>query len=349
MSKDNFLIYGANGYTGELITRHAVSIGLKPVIAGRNKEQIRTLASTLDLEYVIFDLADDLILKQHITPFKMVLHCAGPFSITARPMIKACLDTQVHYLDITGEIEVFEYCASKDHQAHEAGICLMPGVGFDVVPTDCLAAHLASLLPEATHLELAFKGSGAVSKGTALTMLENSHKGGAIRKDSKITKVPVAFQSKKIRFEKKELLVTTIPWGDVSTAFYSTGVPNIKVFMAVKPKALKWMKINGSIGWLMKLALVKNYFRRKINRISGPSEELLNSGKSLIWGKIFNKEQEFEATLTTPQGYKLTSLTAIAIVRNLLENHVTSGFKTPSMAFGPDFILEFENTQRTDL
>lgn len=225
----------------------------------------------------------------------------------------------------------------------------MPGVGFDVVPTDCLAAHLASLLPEATHLELAFKGSGGVSKGTALTMLENFDKGGAIRENSKIIKVPTAYESKKVRLGEKEMSVTTIPWGDVSTAYYSTGIPNIKVFTAIKPKAIKWMKLIGALGWLMKLAPVKNYLRRKVSKIKGPTKELLSSGRSLIWGRVFNKEQEFEATLTTPEGYRLTALTAIAAVQNLIENHGTSGFKTPSMAFGPDFILEIENTQRTNL
>ncbi|MDA0194360.1 MAG: saccharopine dehydrogenase NADP-binding domain-containing protein [Bacteroidetes bacterium] len=349
MSDGNFLIYGANEYTGELITRRATALGLKPILAGRNRDQIQALASSLGLEYLVFDLSDDDEIRRNIAPFKIVLHCAGPFSKTARPMIKACLDVKIHYLDITGEIEIFEYCASKDKQAHEAGIILMPGVGFDVVPTDCLAAYLASLLPEATHLELAFKGSGAISKGTALTMLENSHKGGAIRQNSTIISVPVAYESKTILLEEKEISITTIPWGDVSTAFYSTGIPNIKVYTAVKPEGIKRMKLMNSLDWLIKMPIIKNYFRRKVNQIKGPSEDLRNSGKSIIWGRVFNEEQQFEAMLTTPEGYQLTALTSIAIVQKLLIDHIFSGYKTPSMAFGPDFILEIENTNRTNL
>jgi len=349
MSDDNFLIYGANGYTGELITRRAASLGLKPVIAGRNGEQIQELASALGFTFLVFDLSEDDEIRRNIAPFKLVLHCAGPFSKTARPMIKACLEVKAHYLDITGEIEIFEYCASKDKKAHEAGIILMPGVGFDVVPTDCLAAHLASLLPEASHLELAFKGSGSISKGTALTMLENAYKGGAIRQNSTIISVPAAYESKTIRLEEKEISITTIPWGDVSTAYYSTGIPNIKVYTAVKPEGIKWMKIMNSLGWLIKLPVIRNYFRRKVSKIKGPSEDLRNSGKSIIWGRVFNEEQQFEAMLTTPEGYHLTALTAISIVQKLLIDHIFSGYKTPSMAFGPNFILEIENTNRTNL
>src|SRR5688500_10091214 len=71
----------------------------------------------------------------------MVLHCAGPFSITSRPMVGACLRNRKHYTDITGEISVFEECADKNDRAFEAGVMLMPGVGFDVVPSDCLRSE----------------------------------------------------------------------------------------------------------------------------------------------------------------------------------------------------------------
>lgn len=349
MSKDNFLIYGANGYTGRLIAQEAVAKGMKPVIAGRNSEQIEQLGKELDLETLVFGLEDDQVIAKKITPFSVVLHCAGPFSITAKPMILACLAAEVHYLDITGEIDVFEYAASKNSEAKSAGIVLMPGVGFDVVPSDCLASHLISKLPEADHLELAFKGGGGISKGTALTMMQNFHKGGAIREEGKIKQVSVAYEERKIAFGPKEYSTMTIPWGDVSTAFYSTGIPNIKVFTAVKPKAIKLMKLASSFGWLMKRSLVQGYLRRRISKsISGPTEEARKSGKSQLWGRVFNKSISFEATLTTPDGYKLTAMTAIGSVERLLDQSIFAGFKTPSMAFGPDFILEFEQTKRED-
>ena len=130
----------------------------------------------------------------------MVLHCAGPFSRTARPMVEACLRNKKHYTDITGEIAVFEACAALDKKAQEAGIMLMPGVGFDVVPTDCLAKHLKGRLPTATRLSLAFYGVGRLSHGTQATMIMNIGKGGAIRRDGKITGVPAAWKTREIDF-----------------------------------------------------------------------------------------------------------------------------------------------------
>ena len=178
-----FLIYGANGYTGELITRFAAERGLKPILAGRNQTKISELADKYGFEYRVFSLDETAKLDAALQEVDMVLHCAGPFSITSLPMVKACLRNKKHYTDITGEISVFETCASFDKKAQDAGVMIMPGVGFDVVPSDCLAKHLKDRLPTATHLSLAFYGMGRMSHGTQATMTMNVGKGGAIRKD----------------------------------------------------------------------------------------------------------------------------------------------------------------------
>src|SRR5215212_4808316 len=246
---DPILIYGANGYTGELITRFAVERGLKPTIAGRNENAIREIAEKHRLEYRIFSLAEKEKLDAVLSEVKMVLHCAGPFSITSRPMVEACIRNKKHYTDITGEISVFESCVALDKKARNTGIMLMPGVGFDVVPSDCLARHLKDRLPTATHLTLAFYGMGRISHGTQATMTMNVGRGGAIRKDGKITPVAAAWKSREIDFGETKKIGVTIPWGDVSTAYYSTGIPNIEVYSIIPSQALTVMKLSRYVGW----------------------------------------------------------------------------------------------------
>jgi len=151
-----WMIYGANGYTGELIAREAARRGLKPVLAGRRRESVEELARTLGLEARAFGLDDVAALTGQIQGHALVLNCAGPFSATAAPMMEACLRAGAHYLDITGEIAVFEHAQSLDARARDAGVVLCPGVGFDVIPTDCVAAALKAALPDATHLALGF-------------------------------------------------------------------------------------------------------------------------------------------------------------------------------------------------
>src|SRR6266550_6648973 len=150
-----WMIYGANGYTGQLIAELANNHGEKPILAGRNAAKVRALAEKLGLPWRAFALD-----RPDLRDIELVLHCAGPFSATSRPMVDACLLARAHYLDITGEIDVFESVLGRDEEARQRGIVLLPGAGFDVVPSDCLAALLKQRLPSATKLELAFAPIG---------------------------------------------------------------------------------------------------------------------------------------------------------------------------------------------
>lgn len=346
---NRFLIYGANGYTGELITRLAVEQGMQPVLAGRNAAKIGELAAKHGLEHRVFSLDDRDTLDSALQEVEMVLHCAGPFSLTFRPMVEACLRNRKHYTDITGEISVFEACAAVDGRAQEAGIMVMPGVGFDVVPSDCLALHLKNRLPSATELSLAFYGIGRISHGTQTTMTINVGRGGAIRKNGKITPVPAAWKTRVIDFGDVAKTGTTIPWGDVATAYYSTEIPNIEVFTVIPPKNLKMLKLSRYLGWLLATKPVQNYLQKQIP-VGGPSDEERAKGRSLLWGEARDEEEKrVESRLQAPEGYTLTALTALNISQKILKGDFSAGYQTPAKAYGADLILEIEGVTRSDV
>ncbi len=102
----NWMIYGASGYTGELIAREAKHRGLKPIFAGRSADKVAALATELDCECRVFGIGNPDEMARWLQGVGLVLHCAGPFSATSAPMITACLKARAHYLDITGEISV---------------------------------------------------------------------------------------------------------------------------------------------------------------------------------------------------------------------------------------------------
>jgi len=346
---NTFLIYGANGYTGELITRFAAERGLKPILAGRNEAKISELAGKYGLEHRVFSLDETAKLDAALSEVDMVLHCAGPFSITSLPMVKACLRNRKHYTDITGEISVFETCAAMDAKAQEAGVMVMPGVGFDVVPSDSLARHLKDRLPTATHLSLAFYGMGRISHGTQATMTMNVGKGGAIRKDGKITGVPAAWKTREIDFGEVTKTGVTIPWGDVSTAFYSTGIPNIEVFTVVPPSNLKMMKMSRYLGWLLAMGPVQSYLQKKIPA-GGPSDAEREKGRTLLWGEASDADgNKVESRLQGPEGYTVTAIAALNIAEKIMAGKFTPGYQTPAKAYGPELILEIEGTSRQDV
>lgn len=346
---NNFLIYGANGYTGELIVRYAIERGLKPILAGRNAQKVETLAKQNNLDFRVFALEETEKLESVLREVAFVLHCAGPFSITSKPMVESCLRTGRHYLDITGEIAVFEAMASLDKRAQEAGIMIMPGVGFDVVPSDCLALHLKNRLPSATNLTLAFSGLGGISHGTQATMTMNVGKGGAVRRNGEITNVPAAWKTREIDFGEFKKVAVTIPWGDVSTAFYSTKIPNIEVYTVVPEDRLRLLKLSRYLGWLLATKPVQNYLQSQIPA-GGPSDEDRKNGKTLLWGEASDEQgNRVEARQQGVEGYTLTALSALKIAEKILAGNFCAGYQTPAKCYGADLILEIEGSKREDV
>jgi len=344
----NFLIYGANGYTGELIAREAARRGLKPILSGRSQSRVEPLAKELNLTCRTFSLEDKKSLEYTLKEVDFVIHCAGPFSLTSAKMVEACLRLGKHYLDITGEISVFEAMARRDEEAKKSEAMIMPGVGFDVVPSDCLALHLKNQLPSATNLTLAFYGLGGISHGTQATMTMNIGNGGAIRRDGEIQRVPAAYKTREINFGEFSKTAVTIPWGDVATAFYSTGIPNIEVYTVLPEANLKLLKLSRYIGWLLKTKPVQNYLQKQIPT-GGPNAEERAKGKTYLWGEASDEQgNRIEARLVCPEGYTTTVLTALKIAEKILDGNFCAGFQTPAKCYGANLILEIEGTKRTE-
>ncbi|HYJ45079.1 MAG TPA: saccharopine dehydrogenase NADP-binding domain-containing protein, partial [Pyrinomonadaceae bacterium] len=333
------------------IAHLACTRGLRPILAGRDRVSVEQLARELNLEHRIFSLEDAAALDAALSAVSAVLHCAGPFSRTSKPMADACLRTKTHYLDITGEAAVIESLAARDREAKEKGVMLLPCVGFDVVPTDCLAAHLKRRLPTATHLALAIQGMGRISRGTATTMIENINRGGLIRRDGKLQGVPAAWKSREIDFGRGPVRATTIPWGDVASAYYTTGIPNIVVYAAIPASLRRMMKLSRAFGWLLGSKPVQKFLKGRIKaQPPGPSEAERERGKSFVWGEARDDAgKRAVSRLRGPEGYKLTASSAVAIVGHVLAGNISVGFQTPAKAYGADLILEIEGVTREDV
>jgi len=345
-----YLIYGAYGYTGDLIAREAVRRGQRPVLAGRNAEAVRALAAELALEHRAFALDDARAVDEALSGMKAVLHCAGPFVRTSKPMADACLRVKAHYLDVTGEIDVFEPLAARSAEAAASGVMLLPGVGFDVVPTDCLAAHLKRRLPTAARLVLAFHSVGGLSRGTATTMIENMHRGGLIRRDGLLTPVPAGWKTRTVDFGRGPRTVVSIPWGDVATAYYSTGTPNIEVYTTATWPLRLTMRASRLLRPPLASAAVQAFLTQRVRAgAPGPTAEQRARGRTVVWGEATDKAGgRAVSRLYGPEGYTFTTLTALAAVERVLSGDAPPGFQTPAKAYGPDFVLGIEGVKRED-
>ncbi|MFC2175483.1 saccharopine dehydrogenase family protein [Bacteroidota bacterium] len=350
MENKEIIVYGAYGYTGELIVRRCQELGVKPLLSGRNEQKLKSIAKKYGLPYQVADLKSD-DLDKLLAGAKVVIHAAGPFINTAKPMMAACIRNGAHYTDITGEVAVFMMAEKYDAEAKKAGVMLLPGVGFDVVPSDCLAAHLKSRMDDADDLVLAFFGTGRSSRGTSLTVVEGLGLGGVIRKDGKITAVPDAYDVQRFDFGGKNLTAVTIPWGDVFTAFYSTGIPSIKVYMGLPENLIRSMKLARWIGWLLRSEMVKKRARAKIYAgKAGPTDAQRAKAASYLTGTVKNKSgKSVTSTLETLEGYTLTARSSVYIADKIASGNFKLGFQTPSLVYGKDLITEVTGSTFVDL
>ena len=337
------LVYGAYGYTGTLIAERAVARGHTPVLAGRDGARLAPLAERLDLTARAFALDDVEVVRSALADVDLVLHAAGPFSATSAPMVRACLASSTHYLDVTGEIDVFEDVLARGEAARRAGIALVPGVGFDVVPTDCLARALHERLPNAHELDLAIHTRGGPSHGTMRTMVESLPNGGRVRRDGRIVEVPTAWKTRDVPFPDRTRSAVSIPWGDVSTAWHSTGIADIVVYAAAKPQAIRRLRQLGRLrrvlGWKAVQALLRAWVDRTA---SGPDEDARRRGSCQAWGEVRTADgRSARGWVAGPESYTLTADAAVRSAERVLAG-IPPGAWTPSRAFGAAFVEEIE-------
>jgi len=348
---NSFLLYGSYGYTGNLIAEHALRQGLRPLLAGRDRARLQAQAERLNLDFRVIALSDRSALENVLRDTKLVVHAAGPFVLTWRNMVEACLRKKTHYIDISGEIEEFEAIAQLDEQAKDSGVMLLPGAGYDIVPSDCLAAHLKRRLPSATYLKLFIRGvGGGVSRGTARSAIENMQRQGRIRRDGRIVTVPPAWKVEERDFGRGPVKLVSIGWGDVSTAYHSTGIPNVETYLRFPSAAISGLRLMRLIGPLLYNRPVKRFLQWFLRfRPEGPSEAQRERGFSLMLGEASDGAVTVRTKLQVPEGYQLTMLTAVDIAQRILAGDFKPGFQTPSRAYGPDYILEFPGASREDL
>lgn len=350
MTDKTWMIYGASGYTGLLVSDEALRRGHQPVLAGRSPEKIVPLAERLGLRYVVVNLNDEETLAKILASFDLVFHAAGPFSYTSAPMVRACLKSSTNYVDITGELSVLEHTLSYDRQARENGITLVSGIGFGVIPTDCMATYVAHRVPDATQLEIAVATTGRPSAGTLKTILEHAPKGTLVRRNDQLVRCPTGTGARRIRFVDRERTVLPTTWGDLVTAYHSTGIPNITTYMAFPERFVPHMHWAGPLSQtLLAIRPIRRLIQKWVEGyVRGPDEKTRQTARASVWARAANEQgDEVQAWLETVEGYHFTAVAGIHCVERILEERL-HGALTPALAFGADFVLDIPGTKRYD-
>lgn len=153
-----------------------------------------------------------------------------------------------------------------------------------------------------------------------------------------------------IDFGNGPVTAVLLPWADLTTAYHSTNIPNIEVYLTLPASMHRTMVLSRYLGWILGSERVQSYLKRQIQKQPpGPTDAERASGLSLIWGEVKDDAgHQASSKLKTPETYELTALTAVASAKKALSGSGPRGFQTPSRAFGEDFILEFQGVELSD-
>jgi short subunit dehydrogenase-like uncharacterized protein len=280
-----------------------------------------------------------------------VLHAAGPFSHTSRPMLDACLRTGTHYLDLSAGVDDIEAIVARDAEARRRKIMMMPGVGFDVVPSDCLAAHVARRLPRAQRLALGISGLALATRGSAKAFAEYAGRAIRVRRDGAIVGVPPGTLERPFDYGGGPRPSSAVSWGDVATAYYTTGVPNIEVYFEATPVVRAMLTTTTYFAPVLRTAPMQALLKTWADALpEGPSEAQRAAVETVIVAEAEDASgRRVHARLRAPEAYTLTARTGPAVGARVLAGDIEVGFQTPARIFGADFILRFTGVSREDL
>ena len=346
-----WLIYGANGYTARQIVYRAIENGLKPILAGRNAQAIVNFAQENNLSCRIFDLKTPID-HRFLNDVHLLVNCAGPFSKTASSLLEACYKSKTNYIDVSGELNTFEDIFANAGMWQQRGLTIIPGSGFDVVPSDCLAAFLKNKLPDATNLTIGIEINGTKpSHGTLRSLTEAIAQGGKIRLDNKLKKVPNAWKTKLIPFSDQSSLSVSMPLAELSSCWHSTRIPNIQTFFSVKTKELRYLKMSRLVRPLLFVPFILEWVKKQIGfAYDAPHPRILQKGSTVVWGEVRNARGKAKSLrLKTDEAYHFTAQSTLCIAQKILNGEIDAGAYSPSMALGPEFILNLDRVSVEDI
>ncbi|MCS4250566.1 trans-acting enoyl reductase family protein [Pseudomonas sp. BIGb0164] len=314
------MIYGATGYTGRMAAQHAKQLDLNLVLAGRNAERLASLAAELGTPYRVFtpDAAQ-------LDGIDVLLNFAGPFAQTAEALMRACIANGTDYLDITAEINVYRLA---ERLGAESQVMLLPGVGWDVVPTDCLAMHVASRVQRPQSIKIALHVPGAMSRGSAMSVSEILGAGVMARLDGQLVATPGA-QPQYLDFGDGPVLCAPLSFGDLVTAWHSSAIPNIAMFVHITGEAFP----EGDLSLLP----------------DGPSQGQRDAHRARAVAEVTGIDGSVaRSVIETINGYSYTPLAAVETARRVLDGERRPGFETPARLFGVGFAQTIAGTHITD-
>ena len=343
-------ILGATGYTGRLCVEEAVRVGSPVRLAGRRRDALDELAAgypEADITVAVADVVDRAALRKLADDAEVLLSCVGPYAQMGKPPVEAALAARVPYLDVSGELEFLSWVYEQAPRAQDAGVTLAPGVGFDGVPGDLLAALAAQALGRPVgRARIGYAVSDAkFSAGTARSAVGALHRGSAAWRNGRLAQEPAGADQWEVPFPHPPgpRGAISAPLPEVATVGRSVGAQSVRTYYAV-PGAKMMSAVAGPAQRLaaaLSATPVWTLVNRGVDRLpDGPSAEERAKTRVVVLAEVSGDDGlSVVRWARLSDLYGATARIAIAAARILRDDDTTPGVLTPSQLFDPGALL----------
>ncbi|NRB41299.1 MAG: saccharopine dehydrogenase NADP-binding domain-containing protein [Pseudomonadales bacterium] len=318
-----WMIYGANGFLGQLIVAEAVRRGYQPILAGRNDKALMLLADTYDLEYRVFDLQHQKIIKDQLHDVVLLLNCAGPFMQTADALRTAAIAKGCHYLDVSAETAVNQQSLACDNQAIESGSVILPALGFYSVVADVLVHRLLEQHAEISRVKLIYTGQPFYSRGMQKTLFFLFLQGTVNAK-----KLPYALLQ-----------------ADKGMCMYSSGLNEISLYQESCHSVFRKYRWMGILKPILKTALIQRFIENQMDkrRENKCSDTLTRNIQITAQGYIAGDNSgRLEHKMEVAESFSFSVFSTLMAVEHVLADKLMPGAYSPSQALDIDAVLAMD-------
>jgi len=348
------VLYGATGYTGVLVTDELVRRGAPFVLAGRNREKLERVSAERGrgAPVAVASLDDPQSLRRVLDQARVVINCAGPFTLAGEALVRAAIDTGTHYVDSTGEQtyirRVFERLGAE---AERRGVALVPAMGFDYAPGDCIARLAANDLEPLERLTLAYSVKGfGMSRGTMRSGLEMMKGGDVVYEDRDWHPAPRGVFRTSFAFPAPigEQSMARYPSGEVITVPHHTRTRSVNSLITTSTVAPG--PLASALPYLTPaLALtLRTPLRRALGRAiellpEGPPQEERRAAEFTIVAEA--RAEDGRLGRGVVRGSDVYGLTAVTLVHGAelmwTEGYDRAGSLGPAAAYDPGGFLDY--------
>ena len=343
------MIYGATGFTGLLIARAAAELDCELVLAARASTRLAAVARPLGAPFRAFSLNEPSAIVDALADIDFVVNAVAPVIAASEALIQACLATRTHYLDVTGELSAFVAAHRHDAAARARGIMIMPGAGFLIVASDCLAADIATLAPEAKYLRIGIAQSKIFSRGSLKTVFNEARNHVVVRQAGRLTRIPIGRLERPFDYGEGPRTSFAVSLPDVFTAHLTTGIPNIEGYLET---SLARIATAVAMGFAPTLGATRQRTipdSDRSGRIERPSGDVRGPAKQIIVAETEDRwRRSRRLRMIVDDAYGFTAAAVAAILHRAFADDLAPGFQTPGRLHGPGLALSIPGAYRDD-